>query len=114
MQLMMPTPMKALRQARSASPSSERRAPEAAAIYPDLFAAVGPPVLPIFPAIVHLRHINVNAGDGLIPAPIGGPAAAGQHRWRVDRTDETAPPGERGAGRRVTAGRNRIAPRPLS
>jgi hypothetical protein len=36
MQLMMPTPMKALRQARSASPSSERRAPETAAIYPDL------------------------------------------------------------------------------
>jgi hypothetical protein len=33
--------MKALRQARSASPSSERRAPEAAAIYPDLFASGG-------------------------------------------------------------------------
>jgi hypothetical protein len=33
--------MKALRQARSASPSSERRAPETAAIYPDLFASGG-------------------------------------------------------------------------
>jgi hypothetical protein len=41
MQLMMPTPMKALRQARSASPSSERRALETAAIYPDLFASGG-------------------------------------------------------------------------
>jgi hypothetical protein len=37
MQLMTPTPMKALRQARNASPSSERRTPGAAAIYPDLF-----------------------------------------------------------------------------
>jgi hypothetical protein len=36
MQLMTPTPMKAVRQARSASPSSERRTPGAAAIYPDL------------------------------------------------------------------------------
>jgi hypothetical protein len=34
---MTPTPMKALRQARSASPSSERRTPGAAAINPDLF-----------------------------------------------------------------------------
>jgi hypothetical protein len=37
MQLMMPTPMKALRQARNASPSSERRTPGTAAIKPDLF-----------------------------------------------------------------------------
>src|ERR1700722_13117564 len=37
MQLMTPTPIKALRQARNASPSSERRTPGAAAIYPDLF-----------------------------------------------------------------------------
>jgi hypothetical protein len=37
MQLMTPTPMNAWRQARSASPSSERRTPVAAAIYPDLF-----------------------------------------------------------------------------
>jgi len=37
MQLMTPTPMKAVRQARNASPSSERRTPGAAAMYPDLF-----------------------------------------------------------------------------
>ena len=37
MQLMAPTPMNALRQARSASPSSERRTPGAAAINPGLF-----------------------------------------------------------------------------
>jgi hypothetical protein len=42
MQLMTPTPMKALRQARSASPSSERRTPGAAAINPDLFTRVRP------------------------------------------------------------------------
>src|ERR1700722_9236399 len=37
MQLMTPTPMNALRQARNASPSSERRTPGAAAINLDLF-----------------------------------------------------------------------------
>jgi hypothetical protein len=37
MQLMAPTPMKALRQARNASPSSERRTPGVVAINPDLF-----------------------------------------------------------------------------
>jgi hypothetical protein len=37
MQLMTPTPMKALRQARKASPSSERRTPEVTAIKPDLY-----------------------------------------------------------------------------
>jgi hypothetical protein len=37
MQLMTPTPMNALRQARNASPSSDRRTPGAAAINSDLF-----------------------------------------------------------------------------
>jgi hypothetical protein len=37
MQLMTPTPTKALRHVRKASPSSERRTPGAPAIKPDLF-----------------------------------------------------------------------------
>jgi|ERR1700722_6387916 hypothetical protein len=69
MQLMTPTPMKAPRQARSASPSSERRTPGAAAIQPDLFTRVREPaVLPMFPAIVHLSRINLN-GARRDPAP---------------------------------------------
>jgi hypothetical protein len=47
--------MKALRQARSASPSSVRRKPDAAAINPDLVTkGYGNPFLPVFPASVHL------------------------------------------------------------
>jgi hypothetical protein len=42
-QLMAPTPMNALRQARNASPSSERRTPGTAAINPDLFKRAGAP-----------------------------------------------------------------------
>jgi hypothetical protein len=62
MQLMTPTPMKALRQARNASPSSERRTPGATAINPDLFtggaasdlkSGCAPPLLPIFAASVY-------------------------------------------------------------
>jgi hypothetical protein len=63
MQLMAPTPMNALRQARSATPSSERRTPGAAAINPDLFQRVRDPdldlsgyaslILPIFAANVY-------------------------------------------------------------
>src|ERR1700691_1533782 len=76
MQLMMPTPMKAPRQARSASPSSERRTPGAAAIQPDLFhEGAGTPVLPMFPATVHLSHINLNG------APKRGGATSPSHRF---------------------------------
>jgi hypothetical protein len=64
MQLMMPTPMKALRQARNASPSSERRTPTA--INPDLFAEGCGLILPMFVAIVHVwRGVNLNALRGL-------------------------------------------------
>src|SRR5882724_13105472 len=45
MQLISPTPMKAPRQARNASPSSERRTPGTAAIGPNLFKAGDSPDL---------------------------------------------------------------------
>jgi hypothetical protein len=55
MQLMTPTPMKALRQARSASPSSERRT-GAAAINPYLFKRIRyVPVLPMFSDTVYFK-----------------------------------------------------------
>ncbi len=62
MQLMTPTPIKALRQARSASPSSERRTPGAAAINAYLFKRirVRGVVLPMFWDTVHLSHVNLN------------------------------------------------------
>jgi hypothetical protein len=61
MQLMTPTPIKALRQARNASPSSERRTPGAAAIYAHLFKWIGYVlVLPMFSDTVYLSHVNPN------------------------------------------------------
>jgi hypothetical protein len=72
MQLMMPTPMKAVRHARSASPSSERRTPGAAAIYSDLFLRGCAPILPmgtlttiipIFVATVYRSTVNLNASS---------------------------------------------------
>src|ERR1700722_761384 len=87
MQLMAPMPMKALRQARNASPSSERRTPGAVAINHGLFkegcastnlehfpAERNPACcnkmpcfnfnnawsLPTFTAIVQLSHVNLN------------------------------------------------------
>src|ERR1700688_2326955 len=69
MQLMVPTPMNALRQARSASPSSERRTPGTAAIYRDLFERGVRPqiqlgtqylILAIFAISVQRSRINLN------------------------------------------------------
>src|SRR5688572_20298531 len=62
MQLMMPTPMNALRHERRASPSSDR--PGMAAIKNDLFEKGGRDswVLPMFRGIVHLRRINPKRG----------------------------------------------------
>src|SRR5712672_3504095 len=73
MQLMMPTPIKALRHERRASPSSVR--PGTAAIKNDLFenGCRDSLVLPMFRRIVHLRRINLNAGAGG-PAGTANPA----------------------------------------
>src|SRR5450432_662275 len=61
MQLRTPTPMKAARQARSATPSSERRTPGAAAISKNLFEGIGYVlVLPMFVGIVHYSSVNPN------------------------------------------------------
>jgi hypothetical protein len=57
---MTPTPMKALRQARSASPSSERRT-VAAAINAYLFKRIRyVAVLPMFSDTVYLSHVNLH------------------------------------------------------
>src|ERR1041385_2815425 len=61
MQLMMPTPMKALRHARNASPSSERRTPGTAAMARYLFVLEGEGnPLAMFLYIVHLSCVNLN------------------------------------------------------
>src|ERR1700710_228006 len=97
MQLMAPTPMNALRQARSASPSSELRTPGAAAINPGLFFRGGRdpiidvihvgtrgPILSIFAGIVYRCRIKVNAEsrrERLVPSgrnQVGSRAMAGE------------------------------------
>src|SRR6266540_6082636 len=99
MQLMTPTPIKALRQARSASPSSERRT-GAAAINAYLFKRIRYVlVLPMFSDTVYLCHVNLHpihhhetGGDGsrafwaanLTPAPAA-------RRVRPSGWAETAP-----------------------
>src|SRR5258708_37353656 len=63
MQLMAPTTMNASRQARNASPSSDRRTPGAAAINSDLFNGQGigdVVVLPMFVTTVYLSRVNLN------------------------------------------------------
>src|SRR5690242_12059739 len=82
MQLISPTPMKAPRQARNASPSSERRTPGTAAIGPNLFNVGDSPDLsanyknkecPIVAnpaAIVQRSRVNLNDAAG---QPIRGP-----------------------------------------
>jgi hypothetical protein len=53
--------MKALRQARNASPSSERRTPGTAAIKPDLFKiGCGSTSLAVFVPIVHESCVKLN------------------------------------------------------
>src|SRR5215208_5820901 len=59
MQLMTPTPMKALRQARSASPSSERRTGAAAINSVSLQRIRYVRVLPMFSDTVYLSHVNL-------------------------------------------------------
>src|ERR1700753_2398435 len=68
-QLMTPTPMNALRQVRSASPSSERRTPGAPAIEFNLLKYVRwNRVLPLFQRIVHVTGaFNLNARPGWQP-----------------------------------------------
>jgi hypothetical protein len=60
MQLMIPTPMKAARQARNASASSERRATGAAAMKSGSLqkGLRNRHVLPLFVATVHLSRVN--------------------------------------------------------
>src|ERR1700761_2899965 len=75
MQLMTPTPINALRQARNASPSSERRTPETAVINPDLFTrgmhtSLNSPGVALFATYRFLRLtsikvvVNLNASGG--------------------------------------------------
>src|SRR5438105_2400561 len=83
MQLMAPTPRNAVRQARSASPSSERRTPGAATIN-SLPEECTPPdargkrrlILPIFVGSVYCGPVNLNDArspkPGFLPQPTTG------------------------------------------
>src|SRR6185436_2923747 len=83
MQLMMPTPIKALRQARNASPSSERRTPGAAAIDEILFERVQIErvricqLLPMFLASVYLSRVNPDGVQRAANSRAGAMTAAG-------------------------------------
>src|SRR5216683_4563304 len=94
MQLMAPTPMNALRQARNASPSSERRTPGAAAINPGLFMRGQIQILPLFLAIVHLSRVNLSA-VGKRPAPHPG---GKQQQTPLDWRPAACRGGEKGCG----------------
>src|SRR6478736_6993908 len=98
MQLMAPAPMNALRQARNASPSSERRTPGTAAINPDLFKRAGAPpdnegtrglILPIFVASVYslqaARRPHLEAGNWNQSPSSGGPGVLGRDGTRTSK-----------------------------
>src|SRR5580704_14768969 len=89
MQLMTPTPMNALRHARSASPSSERRTPGTAVINPDLFTrgmhtslnSLG--VVP-FATYRFLRRTSIEVAVNLN-------AIRGLYAWHARRKNERSP-----------------------
>src|ERR1700730_18472610 len=89
MQLMTPTPMNALRQARSASPSSERRTPGTAVINPDLFtrgmhtSLNSPSVVP-FATYRFLQRTSIEVAVNLN-------AIRGLSAWHARRTNERSP-----------------------
>src|SRR6266403_2417377 len=108
MQLMTPTPMNALRQARSASPSSERRTPGTADINPEL-AKGGAPlkhegtrglILPIFIASVHRSGVNLNTHRPRLDAENGTKPRAGQPP-RACRETQASKRGTAGMGGRL-------------
>src|SRR6202140_3910895 len=132
MQLMVPTPMNALRRARSASPSSERRTPGTAAIYRDLFERGVRPqiqlgtqylILAIFAISVQRSRINLNGhgrralaagdrsicGQRLIDRRGGGRKRHPYHRHRD--AAYLAMPVEQGSAR-AAGGRHRVRARP--
>src|SRR4051794_2655789 len=106
MQLMAPTPMNALRQARSASPSSERRAPEAAAINLDLFTrGERTLVLPMFAPTVHVSRINLNDIGDLALRPAGRLEGCQQQYEKASLVCHRRDPGGGAGGLRQTGRR---------